>query len=184
MFFLQPFAEKRSEGHLSNNRTEEPQNRSVDMSNAWSANKIRNKKLESNPQKLIETIQSISLTRQSENSSNSLPSSVNSKLNSLQRLGSEIILNDGLGGVSSPFDDGISDEQKEYIRFSKVGRKKDFVHMEKVSGRSTNVLQGLELHTKVFNAEEQKKIVEYVYSLQRMGQKGELRGTCRFLFQF
>lgn len=39
-----------------------------------------------------------------------------------------------------------------------------------------NVLKGLELYTKVFNADEQKKIVECVYNLQRMAQKGLLRG--------
>ncbi|OMO75349.1 Oxoglutarate/iron-dependent dioxygenase [Corchorus capsularis] len=88
---------------------------------------------------------------------------------------SDILLNDGFGGTSSAIDNGLSEEQKEQIRFSQVGRKKDFVHMENINGRGTNVLKGLELHTQVFNAEEQKKIVECVYDLQRMGQKGQLR---------
>ncbi|KAH9751699.1 hypothetical protein WN944_006393 [Citrus x changshan-huyou] len=83
--------------------------------------------------------------------------------------------NDGLGGVSSTADNGLSEEQKELIRFLKFGRKNDFVHIERIDGKAINVLRGLELHTKVFNTEEQKEIVESVYKLQRMGQKGQLR---------
>ena len=107
---------------------------------------------------------------------NPTPNSVTSKQLARTPTNSDIFLNDGLGGTSSVIDNGLSEEQKEQIRFSQVGRKKDFVHMEKINGKSTNVLKGLELHTKVFNAEEQKKIVECVYNLQRMGQKGQLRG--------
>lgn len=88
---------------------------------------------------------------------------------------SPFLQNDGLGGVSSTADSGLSEEQKEEIRFSKVGRKKDFVHIEKIDGKAINVLRGLELHTKVFSTEEQKEIVESVYNLQQMGQKGQLR---------
>ncbi|XVF00692.1 hypothetical protein REPUB_Repub04eG0023200 [Reevesia pubescens] len=102
------------------------------------------------------------------------PKSVSSKQLARTPTNSYIVLNDGLGGTSS-IDNGLSEEQKERIRFSQVGRKKDFVHMEKINGKSTNVIKGLELHTMVFNAEEQKKIVECVYNLQRMGQKGQLR---------
>ncbi|GAB2283601.1 hypothetical protein Dimus_018107 [Dionaea muscipula] len=68
-----------------------------------------------------------------------------------------------------------SEEQKEWLRFSQVGRKKSFVHNERIHGREVNVLQGLELHTGVFNAEEQRDIVKHVYDLQKMGQKGQLR---------
>ncbi|KAE8692612.1 phosphatidylinositol-4-phosphate 5-kinase 8-like [Hibiscus syriacus] len=85
----------------------------------------------------------------------------------------DILLNDGLGGTV--VDNGLSEEQKERIRFSLVGRKKDFIHTERVNGRPTNVLKGLELHTKVFNAKEQSRIMDCVYDLQRMGQKGQLR---------
>ncbi|XP_044488097.1 RNA demethylase ALKBH9B-like [Mangifera indica] len=87
---------------------------------------------------------------------------------------SEILLNDGLSG-DSLVDYGLSEEQKERIRFSQVGGKKNFVHMERINGRITNVIRGLELHTRVFNVEEQKKIVRCVHNLQRMGQKGQLR---------
>ncbi|GMQ01820.1 hypothetical protein CsSME_00048315 [Camellia sinensis var. sinensis] len=67
------------------------------------------------------------------------------------------------------------EEQKERTRFAQIGRKKDYVHIERIDGKATNVLQGLELHTQVFNTEEQKKIVDRVYNLQRMGQNGQLR---------
>ncbi|KAK1417657.1 hypothetical protein QVD17_26789 [Tagetes erecta] len=66
-------------------------------------------------------------------------------------------------------------EEKEKLRFLNVGRKTNFTHFERVNGRNINVVQGLELHTQVFNDEEQKKIVKAVYELQRMGQKGRLR---------
>lgn len=100
-------------------------------------------------------------------------SPVNSKQHSVKHSDSEILLNDGLSGGSS---NGLPEEQKERMRFSQVGRKKDFVHIERIEGKETNVLRGLELYTEVFNTEEQKKIVECVYNLQRMGQKGLLRG--------
>ncbi|KAK9129196.1 hypothetical protein Sjap_009683 [Stephania japonica] len=70
---------------------------------------------------------------------------------------------------------GLMGEESEQARFLRVGRKKDFVHYEQFGWKKTNVLQGLELHTGVFNAEEQNKIVNYVYDLQRMGQAGKLR---------
>ncbi|KAF9608629.1 hypothetical protein IFM89_010114 [Coptis chinensis] len=63
---------------------------------------------------------------------------------------------------------------------SLVGRKKDFECVERIKGRPVNVLQGLELHTRVFSDEEQKKIVDYVYDLQRMGHSGELREQGEF----
>ncbi|KAL6994975.1 mRNA N(6)-methyladenine demethylase [Sarracenia purpurea var. burkii] len=104
----------------------------------------------------------------------SSPASVNDKRQSFSHSISEISLNGGLGGVSSLARNGLSEEQ-EHIRFAQIGRKKDFSHIERIDGRATNVLQGLELHTQVFNAEEQKEIVDFVYSLQRMGQNGRLR---------
>ncbi|KAJ8446247.1 hypothetical protein Cgig2_016018 [Carnegiea gigantea] len=73
------------------------------------------------------------------------------------------------------------EEEDEWRRFSQVGRKKNFVHNERVNGKVINVLQGLELHTGVFSPEEQKKIVESVYEYQRMGRKGELMGKYMLL---
>ncbi|GAV61162.1 2OG-FeII_Oxy_2 domain-containing protein [Cephalotus follicularis] len=113
--------------------------------------------------------------RQKNYNANYSPASVNSKQKSFTHLDPEIKLNDGLTEVSSVADNRLSEDQKERIRFSQVGREKDFVYMEMINGKTTNVLKGLELHTRVFNAEEQKNIVECVYNLQRMGQKGHLR---------
>ncbi|CAN4108096.1 unnamed protein product [Withania somnifera] len=66
-------------------------------------------------------------------------------------------------------------EDQELIRFGQVGRQKNFVYYDKVEKKEINVLKGLELHTKVFNPDEQKEIVELVYALQRMGRNRELR---------
>lgn len=95
---------------------------------------------------------------------------------------SATILNVGSLGSSMAVDKGLSGEQKELIEFAKVERKKNFVHMERVNGRERNILQGLELHARVFNADEQKKIVDCVYDFQRKGQKGQLRGTYTIFF--
>ncbi|XP_008779445.2 RNA demethylase ALKBH9B-like [Phoenix dactylifera] len=69
----------------------------------------------------------------------------------------------------------LSRDQREAIRFSMVGRKKDFKHMERVDGRWINVLEGLELHTGVFSAAEQKRIVACVYDVQEKGRNRQLR---------
>ncbi|KAL9330806.1 hypothetical protein ACSQ67_000416 [Phaseolus vulgaris] len=66
-------------------------------------------------------------------------------------------------------------EQREYIRFMNVRRKKDFICFERVNGKLVNILEGLELHTGIFSAAEQKRIVSYVASLQEMGKRGELK---------
>lgn len=71
---------------------------------------------------------------------------------------------------------GLSREQSAQTRLLQVGRKMDFVFIERINGTPVNVLQGLELHTHVFSVAEQKTIVDYVYSLQKKGQKGQLRG--------
>ncbi|KAM7520094.1 hypothetical protein LguiB_019056 [Lonicera macranthoides] len=69
----------------------------------------------------------------------------------------------------------LSREQREYIRFSNVKRKKDYICLERVNGKIVNILDGLELHTGVFSAAEQKRIVDYVYLLEEMGKNGELK---------
>lgn len=66
-------------------------------------------------------------------------------------------------------------EQREYIRFMNVQRKKDFICLERVNGKIVNILDGLELHTGIFSAAEQKRIVDLVYVLQEKGKNGELR---------
>ncbi|KAK4254371.1 hypothetical protein QN277_009766 [Acacia crassicarpa] len=86
----------------------------------------------------------------------------------------DLLLSDGIGGVSL-FECGLPEEQKEHIRCSLVSSKKDFEHIEKMDGRDINILQGLQLHHQVFNAEEQRNIVKYVYKLQERGQKGNFK---------
>ncbi|XP_010548289.1 PREDICTED: uncharacterized protein LOC104819751 [Tarenaya hassleriana] len=69
----------------------------------------------------------------------------------------------------------LSREQRENIRLTNVKRKKDFICLERVRGRIVNIVDGLELHTGVFSAVEQKRIVDFVYELQEKGRKGELK---------
>ncbi|KAJ4962947.1 hypothetical protein NE237_022886 [Protea cynaroides] len=69
----------------------------------------------------------------------------------------------------------LSREQREYLRFMNVRRKKDFICMERVKGEIINTLEGLELHAGVFSAAEQKRIVDFIYDLQEKGRKGELK---------
>ncbi|XP_050211042.1 uncharacterized protein LOC126661260 [Mercurialis annua] len=116
-------------------------------------------------------------SRQNVQTKDSSPASLNlSPQNSANRPGgSEILLNDGLSHVTATERNGLSEDQKEQIRLSNVVRKKNFVYIEKIDGKRTNILEGLQLHNKVFNPEEQKEIVEFVYDLQRMGQKGQLK---------
>ncbi|OMO57057.1 Oxoglutarate/iron-dependent dioxygenase [Corchorus capsularis] len=66
-------------------------------------------------------------------------------------------------------------DQREYIRFMNVKRKKDFICFERVRGRLVNIVEGLELHTGIFSAAEQKRIVDHIYELQEMGEKGKLK---------
>ncbi|KAK9129539.1 hypothetical protein Sjap_010026 [Stephania japonica] len=90
----------------------------------------------------------------------------------------------------------LSREKREYIRFMNVQRNKDFICLERVNGKLVNILDGLELHTGVFSAAEQKRIVNYVYELQEKGRNGEfsertysapqkwMRGKGRVTIQF
>jgi len=98
----------------------------------------------------------------------------------------ELLLNDGIADVSSSKNE-LSEERREHIRYSEVQCKKDFTFVERINGRDINLLQGLELHTGVFNAAEQNEIVECIYRLQMIGQQGRLRGIYQasyFLFLF
>lgn len=70
----------------------------------------------------------------------------------------------------------LSREQRERIRFTNVKRKKDYICLERVNGKFVNILDGLELHSGVFSAVEQKKIVDFVYELQEKGKNGKLKG--------
>ncbi|KAG1360724.1 putative RNA demethylase ALKBH9B [Cocos nucifera] len=68
----------------------------------------------------------------------------------------------------------LSREQRELIRFRNVGREKDFICLERVKGKIVNILDGLELHTGVFSAVEQKRIVDFIYELQEKGRNNQL----------
>lgn len=70
----------------------------------------------------------------------------------------------------------LSRDQREYIRFNSVQRKKDFICLERVNGKILNILDGLELHKGVFSAAEQKRIVSHIEHLQEMGRNGQLKG--------
>ncbi|XP_041020910.1 RNA demethylase ALKBH9B-like [Juglans microcarpa x Juglans regia] len=69
----------------------------------------------------------------------------------------------------------LSREQREYTRFMNVKRVKDFICLERFRGKIVNILEGLELHTGIFSAAEQKRIVDTVYIFQEKGRKGELK---------
>lgn len=70
----------------------------------------------------------------------------------------------------------LSREEREHLRFMHVRRKKDFICLEKIKGKIVNILAGLELHEGIFSAAEQKRIVDFVHTLNEMGKKGELKG--------
>lgn len=86
----------------------------------------------------------------------------------------ELLLCDGIVDVSPP-DNELIEERDERIRYSEVHCNKDFIYIERINGRDTNLLEGLELHSGVFNSTEQNEIVDYIYRLQRRGQQGRLR---------
>ncbi|KAF5745507.1 2-oxoglutarate and Fe(II)-dependent oxygenase superfamily protein isoform 1 [Tripterygium wilfordii] len=69
----------------------------------------------------------------------------------------------------------LDGEKEDYIRFMNVKRKKDYFCYERSKGKTLNVLEGLELHSGVFSAAEQKIIVEEVYALEEKGHRGELK---------
>ena len=76
----------------------------------------------------------------------------------------------------------LSREQREHIRFSSVTRKKDFICLERVGQKITNILDSLELHTGVFSAAEQKRIVNFVHELYTNGGSGDQPGRRNRLF--
>lgn len=79
---------------------------------------------------------------------------------------------------------GLSREQREYIRFCNVRREKNFISFERVNGKFVNILDGLELHTGVFSAAEQNRIVKYVEKLREMGSNGKLKGELLITYMF
>ncbi|XP_068662188.1 RNA demethylase ALKBH9B-like [Aristolochia californica] len=98
-----------------------------------------------------------------------------SELSFKNTYGKSQLNGEDLGGSEATKGTSLSGEERVRDRFFQVRRKKDFVHMERTNGKTVNILDGLELHTGVFDAAEQKKIVDYVYSLQELGRKRKLR---------
>jgi hypothetical protein len=132
------------------------------------------------PHKRMRNLQSFPRTPEPSYSSRRKRSTSTYSGESFEHSDFKISLNDGLSRVSSGVDSELSEEGKELIRIKQMCFN-DFVHIERINQKPINVLKGLELHTQVFNTEEQENIVDYVYKLQRMGQGGELRGMYRNL---
>ena len=68
----------------------------------------------------------------------------------------------------------LTREQRELHRFHNVLWKDDFICFERIKGHFVNILADLELHAGMFSTAEQKRIVDCVYGLQEMGNRGEL----------
>ncbi|KFK30240.1 hypothetical protein AALP_AA7G235700 [Arabis alpina] len=82
---------------------------------------------------------------------------------------------DLMKSTTTPEKRKLSREQREQYRFMNVKKMKVFTCFERIRGERVNILEGLELHTGVFSAVEQKRIVDHVYELQEKGRKGELQ---------
>lgn len=159
-----------------------PEFKSVNSSNLDTSQESLESSIKSPLWGSLQTPESVYVGKWKESPFTSLPASVNSKQSS-SRIGPDSSLSPALPQAPESVNKEMSEEQKERIGFAQIGRKKNFVHVEKINGKATNVLQGLELHTNVFNVDEQKKIVECVYDFQRRGQNGQLRGIyLNFLF--
>jgi hypothetical protein len=73
----------------------------------------------------------------------------------------------------------INREGQKTKLFSEV-----FKYMENVKGKRTNILDGLKLHTNVFDPFEQARITDFVYAMQKLGQEGRLKGIHSVTFKF
>lgn len=71
-------------------------------------------------------------------------------------------------------------DNRENARILEVGRKKDFCLFERVNGQNVDILEGLELHTNVFDRGEQKELIDFVYELQELGRNQKLRSKDHF----
>ncbi|WOH14157.1 hypothetical protein DCAR_0933673 [Daucus carota subsp. sativus] len=151
-----------------------PEFKSADSSNLDSQQKSLESSIKTPSWGSLQTPESVYVGLRKASPLTSSPATVNNKQSSTS-IGPDSSLSSALPQTPQSADKEISDEQIERIGFAQVGRNKKFVHIEKINGKATNVLQGLELHTKVFSADEQKKIVECVYDFQRRGQNGQLR---------
>ncbi|BFI25486.1 mRNA N6-methyladenine demethylase [Marchantia polymorpha subsp. ruderalis] len=77
--------------------------------------------------------------------------------------------------AKDPIQGKLSRERREELRFHGVKRKKDFQCIEWVRGTRMNVVAGLELHTNVFSAVEQRRLIDMVKEYQEKGRNKLLR---------
>ena len=92
----------------------------------------------------------------------------------------DVLLSDGLSENVFPVKNKLSVKQKEQIRLSQVSKNKNYVYIEMINGKNINIIEGLELYTRVFNIEEQKNIVECIYNFQCASRKGMLKDNYDF----
>ncbi|PON65480.1 hypothetical protein PanWU01x14_116430 [Parasponia andersonii] len=129
----------RSFFHTSEKACDDGSKGSADAS--WSLEKSKRIDLqEISPQNSIQKPDPINLPRKKVYTGSSLTPSLKNKIYPF-------------GKDFSLVDDEFSEEE-ENIRISEMGRKDDFHCFERIDGKLTNVVEGLELHTRVFNAEE------------------------------
>ncbi|KAF8412053.1 hypothetical protein HHK36_000006 [Tetracentron sinense] len=74
----------------------------------------------------------------------------------------------------------LSRDQKEYIPFMNVQRKKYCICLERIKGKIVNVLDGLELHTGVVSARGHNRIVDFIHDHQEMRRKGDVKAVLIF----
>ena len=81
----------------------------------------------------------------------------------------DVSLSDVLSKNASPVTNELSEKQKEQIQLSQGSKNKNYVYIERINEKNINIIEGLEQHIEVFNIEEQKSIVEYIYNFSVCG---------------
>ena len=75
----------------------------------------------------------------------------------------------------------LSIAERTNLRLLGITRKKDYICLDRVDGKITNIAAGLELHTGVFSKKEQQRLVDMVRDLQAKGRRRELKGMLYIL---
>lgn len=70
----------------------------------------------------------------------------------------------------------LSIAERTNLRLLGITRKKDYICLDRVDGKITNIAAGLELHTGVFSKKEQQRLVDMVHDLRAKGRRQELKG--------
>ena len=81
----------------------------------------------------------------------------------------DVSLSDVLSKDASPVTNELSEKQKEQIQLSQGSKNKNYVYIERINEKNINIIEGLEQHIEVFNIEDQKNIVEYIYNFSVCG---------------